>query len=68
MKRSSVLHCISTIAAIFGALALIGVWIGAETLLGTSQEQLFDNAKTLLLVSVAFGIGTLIHLKKEKQK
>ena len=69
MKGSPVLHGISAIAGIAGILTLIGFWIAAANT-GTnpfSQEHLYDDAIALLLVSIAFGIGTLIHLHEEKK-
>ena len=58
----------SAIAGIVGLLALIAAWLaGTGTFFGLSQAHFFEDAKTLLLVSIAFGIGTLIHLKEEKK-
>ena len=69
MKWSPILHGISAISGIVGALALIAAWIaGTGTLFGLSQGHFFEDAKALLLVSIAFGIGTLIHLKEEKNE
>ena len=68
-KWSPILHGVAAISAIVGALALIAAWIaGSETFLGLTQQHLFEDAKALLLVSIAFGIGTLIHLKEEQRK
>lgn len=71
MKWSSILHAVSAISGILGALALIVYWIllGTNgTFLGLNQEHFFRDAVGLLLVSIAFGIGTLIHLQEEKRK
>ena len=69
MKWSPTLHGISAVSGILGALALIGAWIaGTGTFLGFSQEHLFEDAKALLLVAIAFGIGTLIHQNEERKK
>ena len=66
MKWSPILHGIAAVAGIVGALALIAAWIaGQGTFFGLPQEHFFEDAKALLLVSIAFGIGTLIHLKEE---
>lgn len=68
MKWSSILHWIAAITATIGTLALIGAWIvGSGTLFGQTQEHLFNDAKVLLLISIATGIGTLIHLQLEKK-
>ena len=67
MKWSSILHGISATAGVLGFLALIVAWVaGTETFFGLSQEHFFEDAKSLLLVSIAFGIGTVIHIQQEK--
>jgi len=70
MKWSQILHIVAFISGIVGVLALIGAWIAtANTIfLGLSEEHLFNDAIALLLVSIAFGIGTLIHQNEEKKK
>ena len=68
MKWSPILHGVAATAGVVGALALIAAWIaGSGTLFGLPQEHFFEDAKALLLVSTAFGIGTLIHMQQEKQ-
>jgi len=68
-KWSPILHGVAAIAGTAGILAVFAAWIaGNATYLGISQANYFENAKVLLLVSVAFGIGTLIHLHGEKKK
>ncbi len=67
MKFSEILHWITAISGIIGFLALAGAWIaGNETFFGFTQEHLFSDAISLLLVSVSAGIGTLIHQNLEK--
>jgi len=68
MKWTPILHGIAAIAGIAGLLSLIGAWIASVygTFLGLDQTHLFNDANALLLTSIAFGVGTLIHLKKEK--
>lgn len=71
MKWSSILHGIAAIAGILGVLALFSFWFGlatGSTFLGNTPEHAYDDAIALLLVSVAFGIGTLIHQKQERQQ
>jgi len=69
MKWSPILHGISAISGIVGFLTLILWWIvlvreGADLL---SPTHLYDDARALLLLSIAFGIGTLIHQREEKK-
>ena len=68
MKWSPILHNIAWISGVLGVLALVAAWIAtfSGSFLGLSEEHLFNDAKTLLLVSIAFGIGTLIHQNEEK--
>jgi len=65
MKWSPLLHGIAAITGILGALSLISSWlVRTGTILGLSQNHLFNNAIGLLLASIAFGIGTLIHMQQ----
>ena len=69
MKWSQIVHGISSIAGIIGILTLIAAWVaGSGTLFGFSQAHFFEDTKALLLVSIAFGIMTLIHQNEEKNK
>ena len=69
MKWSPILHGFAAIAGIVGTLSLLAAWIAADgTFLGFTQAHFFEDAKALLLVSIAFGIGTLVHLHEEKMK
>ena len=70
MKWSSILHGIAAIAGVFGVLALFSFWFGlatGSTFFGNTPEHAYDDAVELLLVSIAFGVGTLIHLQQEKK-
>ena len=69
MKWSPILHGISAIAGIIGVLVLISAWIaGSGTFLGFTQEHFFEDTKSLLLISIAFGIGTLVHQNEERKR
>ena len=69
MKWSSILHGISAVSGIVGFLALIIWWImlAREGASPFSAEHLYDDAIAFLLLSIAFGIGTLIHQREEKK-
>ena len=69
MKWTPILHGIAATAGIVGTLALFAAWIAAVngSFLGLSEEHFFNDAKSLLLASVAFGVGTLIHQKQEEK-
>ena len=69
MKWSPILHGVAAIAGVVGVLALLGAWIaGSEgNVLGFDQAHLFEDAKSLFLASIAFGVGTLVHLMEEKK-
>lgn len=69
MKWSPILHIISFVATIMGVLILIGYWIAAtkQGINPFSAQHLYDDAIAILLVSISFGIGTLIHLLEERK-
>jgi hypothetical protein len=69
-KWSPILHTVAYLTGIVGALALVAAWIAAYSASGSfwgmSEQHLFNDAQGLLLVSIAFGIGTLIHQNEER--
>ena len=69
MKWSPILHGISAITGILGVVALVVFWIAAanDGVSMFSQDNAYRNAVALLLVAIAFGIGTLIHQKEERK-
>ena len=70
MKWSPVLHYLTVIAAGFGFLSLIGAWIAGEEgrVFGFTQEHFFNDAQSLFLLSIALGLGVLIHRDIEKEE
>ena len=69
MKWSPILHGVAAISGILGVLALLSFWFGlatGTTFLGHTPEHAYNDAIALLLVSIAFGVGTLIHQRGEK--
>ena len=70
MKWSPILHGVAATAGVLGLLALFSFWFGlatGSTFLGNTPGHAYDDAIALLLVSIAFGIGALIHLQQEKK-
>ena len=67
MKWSPILHGIAAITGVVGLLTLIWFWVAAWNagINPFSPEHLYDDTIALLLVSIAFGIGALIHQKEE---
>ncbi|MCH7759293.1 hypothetical protein IID20_02970 [Patescibacteria group bacterium] len=63
MKWSPILHGIAALTGVFGLLAIFAAWItgSSGTFLSLSQEHFYNDATVLLLASIAFGLGTLIH-------
>ena len=68
MKWSPLLHGAAAVFGIVGFLALIMWWIvlAREGASPFSSEHLYDDAIALLLCSIAFGIGALIHQRQER--
>ena len=70
MTWSPILHGIAAVTGVLGILTLLGWWIVLAKTVGFSimfsPEHLYDDTVVLLLVSIAFGIGTLIHQRQEK--
>jgi len=69
IKWSKILHGISAVSGILGLVALVVFWVAASNdgVSLFSQDHAYEDAVVLLLVSIAFGIGTLIHLKEERK-
>ena len=71
MKLSRVLHMVAFISVMLGVLALFSFWFGLSTgttFLGNTPAHAYDDAIAFLLVSIAFGIGALVHQNEEKRR
>ena len=68
MKLSKVIHLISILVGILGALALLGAWIAGDegAFLGFSQGHLFNDAIVLQLIAIAASVCTLVRIQLEK--
>lgn len=68
MKKSSFIHGVSIVAAIWGALALIGAWLAGEngTIFGFSQAHCYNDAIVLMLISISAGICALYRRQLER--
>lgn len=70
VKWSPLLHWIAFVSGILGVLSLISAWIATPTgaFMGFTVQHWFFDTISLLLISVAFGIGALIHMNLEKKR
>ncbi|MCH6559621.1 hypothetical protein IH799_04615 [candidate division KSB1 bacterium] len=70
MKWSPILHGVAAISGVVGLLVLVMWWIALlrEGASPFSAEHLYNDATALLLLSIAFGIGTLIHQNQERKQ
>ena len=70
MKWSPILHGVAAISGVVGLFALVMWWIALlrEGASPFSAEHLYNDATALLLLSIAFGIGTLIHQNQERKQ
>lgn len=68
MKKSSFIHGVSIVAAIWGALALVGAWLAGEngTIFGFSQQHCYFNAIILMLISISAGVCALYRRQLER--
>lgn len=68
MKLSKVIHLLSLLAGVVGALALFAAWAAGEngTFLGFSQAHLFNDAIVLQLIAIAASVCTLTRMQLEK--
>ena len=68
MKLSKLIHLISILVGIVGALALFGAWIAGEkgTFLGLSQGHLFNDAVVFELIAIAASVCSLVRIQLER--
>ena len=68
MKLSKLIHLISILVGIVGALALFGAWIAGEkgTFLGFSQAHLFNDAIVFELIAIAASVCSLVRIQLER--
>ena len=68
MKLSKLIHLISLLVGVVGALALFGAWIAGQdgNFFGLSQGHLFNDAIVLELIAAAASVCTLTRMQLEK--
>ncbi|OHA27061.1 MAG: hypothetical protein A3C06_01005 [Candidatus Taylorbacteria bacterium RIFCSPHIGHO2_02_FULL_46_13] len=69
MKKSSLIHGVSMVTGIWGALALVGAWLAGETgtIFGFTQQHCFFDAIVLELISVSAGVCALYRRQLERE-
>ncbi|MBI5138197.1 MAG: hypothetical protein HZA95_00140 [Candidatus Vogelbacteria bacterium] len=68
MKLSKVMHIVSILLSVFGAVLLVGAWIaGASgTFIGLSQAHLYNDAIAIELIAIAASVCVLARMQMEK--
>ena len=69
MKKSKIIHIVSIVAGIWGALALIGAWLAGDggTIFGFSQQHCIYDAIILELISISAGVCAIYRRGLEKE-
>ncbi len=69
MTYSKIIHVVSIISGIWGALALIGAWLAGEngTIFGFSQQHCYNDAIILTLISISAGICAIYRHQLERE-
>lgn len=69
MKKSSFIHGVSIVAAVWGVLVLIGAWLAGEngTIFGFSQQHCYFDAAILTLISISAGVCAIYRLQLERE-
>lgn len=68
MRWSRLMHLMSILLAIAGALALCGAWVAGErgTMFGLSQTHLYADATVLTLIGIAASACTQVRMQLER--
>jgi len=69
MKKSSFIHGVSIVTAIWGVLALIGAWLAGEngTIFGFTQQHCYNDAIVLTLISISAGVCAMYRRQLERE-
>lgn len=62
------MHWIGRIFGIWGGLALVGAWVAGEsgTVLGFSQQHLYNDAIVLTLIGVSALVCAILYLQEDR--
>ena len=69
MAYSKIIHVVSIVAGIWGALALTGAWLAGEngTIFGFTQQHCYNDAIVLTLISISAGICATYRRQLEQE-
>lgn len=68
MKKSSMMHIVSIVTGIWGALALVGAWLAGDggTIFEFSQQHYIYDAIILELISISAGVCAIYRKALER--
>jgi hypothetical protein len=69
MKKSTLMHGVSIVTGIWGALALIGAWLAGEggTIWGFTYQHCINDAIVLTLISISAAVCALYRRQIERE-
>ena len=69
MKKSKLIHLSSIILGVWGGFALIFAWLADDsgTIMGFSQQHLYNDAFILELIAISAGVCALYRRQMERE-
>src|SRR5262245_35370869 len=69
MRKSVLIHAVSIVAGILGAVALLGAWIAGDQgmAFGFSQAHLYQDAINLQIIAVSGGVCAVYRRQLERE-